>query len=349
MSQEDAAKQALEATVSLSLRVLKVAMIVLAGLFLSSGLFTVEPHEVALVRRLGRVLGTADTRVLKPGAHWAWPVLDEVVRVPALRVERLVTDLFALAPSKETLAGKPAERKGGIDPARDGYLLSGDANVVHATLAMRWQIDDPYAFALRARGREDAEAVAKPLLERAASRNAAGFTIDDLLAAKRDVFLEKVRTDVQDGLNALALGVRVLGVDFAGDVQPPPQVREAFASVAKAIQDRDRLVNEARSQAAAISGGASSEAARIGEQAISEARRLRGDLDADVAVFHALLPEWRRNPSGVESRLLTDVLAQARPEEVFVLRPGENVRVRLERDVKAVREELLRRAKGGEK
>jgi hypothetical protein len=46
---------------------------------------------------------------------------------------------------------------------------------------------------------------------------------------------------------------------------------------------------------------------------------------------------------------VTDVLAAARPEEVFLVRPGESVRVRLERDLKAVREELLRRAKEGEK
>ena len=116
----DPARDALEATVSFSLRVLRGAMAVLAVLFLGSGVFTVEPHEVALVRRLGSVQGAPDRRVLQPGAHWAWPVLDEVVRVPALRDERLATDAFQLEARVSDVTGKPPERTGGLDPERDG-------------------------------------------------------------------------------------------------------------------------------------------------------------------------------------------------------------------------------------
>src|SRR5581483_5738534 len=138
---DDAARAALEATVSLSLRVLRAAMVVLAALFLGSSVFTVEPHEVALVRRLGRVEGAPDRRVLQPGAHWAWPVIDEVVRVPALRDARLETDSFQLDLRATELAGaKPVERTGGLDPERDGYVITGDANILHATIAVHYVI-----------------------------------------------------------------------------------------------------------------------------------------------------------------------------------------------------------------
>jgi membrane protease subunit HflK len=348
---EAAGRAALEATVALSLRVLRAAMVVLLVLFLSSGLFTVEPQEVALVRRLGRVQGPPEKRTLEPGAHWAWPVLDEVVRVEVERAERLSTDAFGMRLTEdEIVKGKPIVREGGIDPdGPDGYLLTGDANIIHATIAAQYRITDAYAFASRVK-LEDSQALAalaRPLLERAVARAAAARPVDDLLTTKKDAFLEEVLKILQDSLDKLGVGVRITGVELARDLQPPPQVREAFASVGAALQDRERIQSVARATASEAQGRALSEALRIREQARSEAKRILGEIDADVAVFDALLPVWRRDRAGLETRLLADAVASVKPEETFIVRPGEEPRLRLERDQKAAQEELLRRAREG--
>lgn len=337
--QEDAARAALEATVSLSLRVLRVAMGVLAAIFLASGLFTVEPHEVALVRRLGSVQGTPEDRVLLPGAHWHWPVIDEVVRVPALLDERLSTDVFELEMRVKDVAGN-VDRKGGLDPERDGYLLLGDANIVHATIAAHYRIEDAYKFSRNAR---DAETLARPLLERAIAKAGAGRSVDDLLTTKKEAFLEDVRAELQRSLDALDAGIRAGAVELARDFVPPPQVRAEFQGVAEAQKQHDVLISEARSKAAERVSGARSEASRIRDDAVSEAKRRTAALGADVAVFHALLPEWRRDRDALAARLLAEVLARAHPEESFVAPPGE-LRLRLERDTRAVEERLLREA-----
>jgi membrane protease subunit HflK len=340
--QDEVARAALESTVTLSLRVLRIAMAVLAVLFLGSGLFTVEPHEVAFVRRLGRIQGSPEMAALEPGAHWAWPALDEVVRVPARRIDRLATDAFALKlTSDEVVTGKPPQREGGLDPERDGYLLTGDANILHATFAARYDIAAPYAFTSRA---EDAVALARPLLERAITRAAASRPVDDLLTAKKEAFLQEVQTTAQRSLDKLETGIRLLGVELAQDLVPPPQVRDAFAAVARAVQQRETVRSEARAAAAAAHGRTLAESAQAREQASSEAKRLGGDVAADVAVFRALLPEWRRDRRGVADRLLRDVLAQAKLEETFLVRPGEGVRVRLERDRREIIQGVLERA-----
>ncbi len=340
---DEVARAALDATVALSLRVLRGAMGVLLVLFLASGLFTVEPHEVALVRRLGKIQGSPEDRTLEPGAHWAWPVIDEVVRIPARRQEGLATNAFALAlTDAEAVSSKPPERKGGIDPERDGYLLTGDANVLHASLAARFQIVDPYAFSSRA---IDATALARPILERACERSAAGRPVDELLTTKKEAFLEDVRSQAQTTLESLGAGIKILAVELTRDLSPPPQVRDAFASVARAAQDRDRMKSDALARAAEEKGMARANAARVREMSSSDAKRLRGEIEADAVVFQALLPEWKRNRKGLEDRLLVEALAKVRPEETFVVHPGETVRIKLERDTKDIREEMLRRAK----
>ncbi|HZU96660.1 MAG TPA: SPFH domain-containing protein [Planctomycetota bacterium] len=339
---EEAARAALEATVSLSLRVLRGAMGVLVLLFLGSSVFTVEQHEVALVRRLGSVIGAPDQRVLPPGAHWAWPVIDEVVRVAARRDERLATDTFQLEARVTDVVGKPPERKNGLDPERDGYLITGDANVLHATIAVQWTIDDAYAFSSRAR---EVPELARPLLERAIAKTAAAMPVDDLLASRKETFLEEVRSELQRSLDALGIGVRAGTVFLAKDFAPPPQARESFAAVTKALQDRDTQISKARGEAAEVVGLARSEASRLRGEARSEAKRRTADVLADQAVFEALLPEWKRDPRAVKARLVADALARSRPEEGFVVPPGEEVRVRLERDTKPAQQKLLERAR----
>jgi membrane protease subunit HflK len=340
--QEDAARAALEATVSLSLRVLRVAMGVLAAIFLASGLFTVEPHEVALVRRLGSVQGTPEDRVLLPGAHWHWPVIDEVVRVPALLDERLSTDVFELEMRVKDLAGN-VERKGGLDPERDGYLLTGDANIIHATVAAHYRIEDAYKFSRNARER-DAETLARPLLERAIAKAGAGRSVDDLLTTKKEAFLEDVRSELQRSLDALDAGIRAGAVELARDFVPPPQVLTEFKGVAEAQKQHDVLISDARSKAAERVSGARSEAARVRDDALSESKRRTAALEADVAVFRALLPEWRRDKDALAARLLSEVLARAHPEESFVAPQGD-LKLRLERDTNAVEERLFREAR----
>ena len=339
---DDAARAALESTVTLSLRVLRGAMVVLGVLFLGSGLFTVEQGDVAFVRRLGKIQGSPDTRTLDPGAHWAWPAIDEVVRVPARRVERLATFAFALQlTNAEAVTGRPPKREGGLDPERDGYLVTGDTNILHATFAARYDIDDPYAFASRA---EDAVALARPVFERAITRAAAGSSVDDLLTARKEAFLQEVQTSAQETLSRLGTGIRLLGVELTQDLAPPPQVRDAFSAVARAAQDRDRLRSEARAAAAERHGQTLADAARAREQATSEAKREAGEVAADAAVFQALLPQWKSDRAGLADRLLRDVLAQAHLEETFVVRPGEGVRVRLERDRRELLQGLIDRS-----
>jgi membrane protease subunit HflK len=345
---DQAAQAALEATVALSLRLLRGAMVVLAALFLCSGFFAVEPHEVALVRRLGRIEGAPDRRVLPPGPHWAWPVVDEVIRVPALRPVRLVTDAFQLEPRATDVTGKAPERKGGLDPERDGYLLTGDANILHATVAVHYQIDDAYAYASRT---VDAEALVAPLLDRAVAKAAATRTVDELLTTGKEAFVEAVRAELQRSLDALGVGLRAGAVELASappralnaDFAPPPQVRENFVAVAKALQKHDEIVSNARGEAAEIVGRARSEAARIRDEARSAAKRSKAGLQADVALFQALLPEWRRDRAAVETRLVAEALAAVHPEETFVAPPGE-LRVKLERDHGTEQRELLQRA-----
>ena len=79
---EDSSTRALSDALSSSFKIVKVLMVALVVIFLGSGIFTVEPNEVAVVLRFGKPVGSGADQVLQQGLHWSFPSpIDEIVTV----------------------------------------------------------------------------------------------------------------------------------------------------------------------------------------------------------------------------------------------------------------------------
>ncbi|MBM4042130.1 MAG: hypothetical protein FJ290_26840, partial [Planctomycetes bacterium] len=149
----DVASQALNEALRVSFRLLKVAMLLVALLFLASGIFTVKQHEQAFILRFGHVVYHTDpatgkpTPILGPGLHFAWPFLvDEVVRFPRERELDLLVSSFWY---KEPPPGQKMVAPPSLDPAESGYNLTGDANILHSRWIVRYNVADPVKFCER--------------------------------------------------------------------------------------------------------------------------------------------------------------------------------------------------------
>ncbi len=341
---DEAATAALEEAAALAFGVLKVVMALLLALFLASGAFTVASHEAAFRRRLG----VLDPEPLHPGLNWGWPVIDEDVRVDR-RPEVHVVRTFDLARGAEDLGRERPVREGGLDPRRDGYLLTGDANLLHVTLAAQVAPQAPLHRALVAA--VDPDALVEVLLERAATRVAASRPVQPLLGAGKEDFQHATRRALQDALDdpALDAGLAALGVE-ARDLAPAPQVRDAFDEVDRAAQEADRLRSQAQAAASRIESGAQVEAARIVARARGEGAALVADARADARRLEALRAQATTPAarSALERRLLAEALTRAfgGVGETFLVGDGE-LRLRLERDASSARAAATREALEG--
>lgn len=334
---EEAATAALEEAVALALSVLKGVIVLLVIAFLASGFFTISSNEVGFIRRLG----VQDDTPLEAGLHWRWQVVDEVLRIDK-RPRTLVSDRFDLARDVEDLAGD-TQRQGGLNPAKDGYLLTGDTNVVHVSLAARVAPRSPY---LQSRTRfADPDAALGALLDRAALQTAAYRKVDALLGGGKAAFLEATKRELQDSLDQIEGGIAVQGVDLERDLSPSPQVREAFGQVTQASQRVDKLRSEAQGEANRISNDAIVSAAKLESDAKARADALLSDASAMKKEYDSQLAAYQRDPRTVRERLLARVLAEALQEvgEAFLVGEGE-LRISLERDTRRERKELQERA-----
>ncbi|MEM6475527.1 MAG: protease modulator HflK [Pseudomonadota bacterium] len=157
-------------------------------------------------------------------------------------------------------------RRDSIGDGSENLILTGDQNLVDLSYIVRWNIKDlvQYNFEL-AEPKETLVEVAE-----AAMRAAIAETqLDTVLSGSgREQVESRVRTRMQDILDAYGAGIAVQGVEIAR-TEAPEQVIEAFNDVLAARQDAERNLNDARKyeqQLLATAQGSAAEFNEIYEQ-----------------------------------------------------------------------------------
>jgi Cu+-exporting ATPase len=275
-----------------------------------SGLTQVGPDEVAVVRRFGRPL----QQDLGPGLYWRWPwPIEEVVRVQPDRV-RLVEIGFRSGPSPASLAtplewSSPHGGDGFRRLVEEGTMITGDGNLVELLATVRYHIHPQglhsYLFEVRDPEETIRAAAESALRETVASRPIAELLTTQRAQVQREV-LQRLRLRLQDygrgpwvQLDGLALH----------DLHPPQDTVYAFDEVIRAMQDRDRQVNDAEAEARRNKSQAEAEEMQVRAQAEAEYSEKTLKARADREVF--LLRLKARTQLGVaeEWQLLHGTLA----------------------------------------
>ncbi len=263
--------------------------------------YQVEPDEVGVIRRFGRFAGTSD-----PGPHFRIPFgVDRVTKVPVQRQLKMELGFRTAAAGVET-----AYRGASAELSRESLMLTGDLNVAVVEWIVQYKIKDPYAFLFRIRNVEDT----LRSLSEAAMRSVVGdHSVNEVLTTGR----QKVAAEAKDALQHLAdrydAGVDIQQVVLQ-DVNPPDPVKPSFNEVNQAIQEKERLINEAQAELNKViprSRGEAEQAIRAAEgYAIERVNRARGEANR----FKAVHEEYQRAPDVTRRRLYLETVAEVLPK-----------------------------------
>ncbi len=257
--------------------VLKIIMVILVVLFITSGIFQVGPDENALVLRFGKIQEFRsetgeNVKVLGPGLHWNWPEpITEIIKIPVGREQTVAIESFwYFETAAEKLGTSPGRPGPTLDRKRDGYCLTrgesltglagADYGIVHGKWQLTYKIKDIEKFYTNiyyeAPGPgEDFLDVASesvdPLLKAIASdaivRTMVKYTIDQA-KANEDSIKNNIKRLIEQKLKRLGSGIVV--EDFsAGRITWPRQVAAAFDDPTLAGQKKDQDLRDARSYA----------------------------------------------------------------------------------------------------
>jgi len=263
-----------------SFGILKLVMFVLVVLYFLSGWYAVEPGEAAVVYRFGRIVKGAGTGVNTSGWGWSWPYpIDRVEKVDTK--ERNLPFEFMLKLTEAERASKKIGMKfGNLKPEADDYLVTGDANVLHAALKVQYRVTEAgvldYLKNVYDMPRERPAGVdpnrATPAYENypeytilnnlarnAAIETAANWPALAIRGVEQEEFINAVERRLNEKLEALEaagtpLGIRlrengIIAVKYQDleAVFPPRQTQGAFDAVFQAETRKAQQLAKARS------------------------------------------------------------------------------------------------------
>jgi Cu+-exporting ATPase len=263
-----------------------VVAVLLAG-YVLSGLTRIGPDETGIVRRFGRPLDDD----LRPGLHWRWPwPVEYILRLQPDRIQTVEVGFRTIAGSSATptsLAWTSTHGGDGIERRpEEAVMITGDGNLLEVQATVRYALADPRTFFFEVRAPDE---VIRSAAESVLRETVAGRPFQDLLTADRGRFQREVLTRLEQRLAAHethGLGVRLDGL-FLADIHPPQEVVQAYHDVTKAMEARDRLVNQAEAEARREESKARWQALRIVREADAAKQEKTTQAEAARATFEA--------------------------------------------------------------
>ncbi|MFW5996577.1 MAG: SPFH domain-containing protein [Lentisphaeria bacterium] len=325
-----------------SLRVIIVLGIIL---IFFQGVFYVRDYEKAMLFRFGELVAKEGSSVLESGRlYWAWPYpIDVVKRIPAFRPVSIVSEQFWPRQEKISMEGEEKasiDTASGLAPGQDGYLLTGDANIIHATWNVTYQISDAENYYMDFysgdAGMESdtivssqaAERIVKYCLDNVVLKEIAQWSVEDVIRLSRqtqelasaaeedeegeeptqrtfisDVVEERLRSELAD----FNLGIEIQQVSLT-NLQPPVVTAQAFQEVLEAAQEYERAREQAETYRDERTNRAEGEAATVTAEAEAYKKRVVSSVKADRDYFLKVLEEYQDNPETMLVALYTDTV-----------------------------------------
>lgn len=278
---------------------------IMAILYLLSGITIVKPDETAVILRWGRLVGT--TPALQqhgPGLLFALPrPIDQVVRVQVKHVWEVTVK--TLAPFLDT--SDEADNGLSLDPLVQGYAVTGDQNIVQATVVARYRVRDPAEWAFYGPKSEDAIRVE---VTGAMVRSLGEMGVDRVLSDGRKTLVATVARRVQDGLDASRSGLELSSLELT-NLAPPGALSGEFDAVQTAFIEAQTRQNDAKAFAESAIPQAQAEADASIQTAHGNADSDLAFAQGDAEAFRALDKEYRANPEVVSERLYRDGVERA--------------------------------------
>jgi membrane protease subunit HflK len=295
--------------------------------YLASGVHFIKPGESALVLRFGHL----QPRAHGPGLLIAFPEpIDRVVRLATggpreLKLESWQARELPRTTHNESEFGPLRHH---LNPARDGYTLTGDANIVQSSFSLRYQIIDPVRFYSIA---ADPDALIAALFYQTAARTLARAPIDEIIPSGLAAYRDRTLAELEKQLTPLDLGIALGGLEIR-ELLPPKPVLPAFQDVNSAKVEGQTYVEEARTYRARTRQMAEAEANGIRARATAEAAAVLTRAQGEADGFLAILGASREAPRELRERLLTEAREEVLPKlrQVAVL-PGDGARTLLVR------------------
>ncbi len=287
-------------------RLLASALVAVVLLWAGSGLFTVAPGELGVIKRFGAIEGAP----VGPGLHYALPApfgSHDTIDVTGVR---------------RTVIGLLSDDPRSLPDREASWHLVGDENIAELILSVHWGAHADGALAFQY-GVADQEALVRNVVLAMVRRQLGGMSISQALTTHRLPLERELLALVRARLDVCKSGVAVHTIQIL-DAHAPIEVHAAFRDVAGALEDRATQIHDARAREASQLPEARGDAERIVAEARGEAARSVHRARGEAHRFSALIDVYDRWPEVTRKRMQLEALERVLPRMRKYLKPTES-------------------------
>jgi membrane protease subunit HflK len=269
-------------------------LIIIAFVWLASGLYRVGPDEQGVVLRFGKFVKTT-----QPGLHYHIPLPVETVQTPKVtKVNRIDIGFRSERDSGFSQGG------GVADVPQESLMLTGDENIVNIDFSVFWVIKDAGKFLFEI---QDPEGTVKAAAETAMREVIAKSKIQPVLTEGRAQIEIETQEIIQSILDEYNSGIQITQVQTQ-KADPPDQVIDAFRDVQAARADMERSKNEAEAYANDVIPRARGEAARIMQAAEAYKQKVVAAAEGEASRFVSIYSEYAKAKEVTQERMYLETM-----------------------------------------
>ena len=283
----------------LSPKMIVVGIVVLLIIIMGfSSFYMVDQKEEAVILLFGEY-----SRKTQPGLHFKLPFgIEKNYNVPT---QRNLTEEFGYRTERPGVT----TRYSTLDYSRESIMLTGDLNIVDVKWIIQYQINDARAWLFNV---ENQRKTIRDISQSVINLLVGDRTIFDVIGSERTNIEEKGKTMMNKFFDLYEIGIQVKTVKLQNIVPPRGTVQDAFEDVNKAIQDRNRLINEGKESYNNAIPKARGFALKTIQESEGYATEKVNKAKGDVARFLAVYSEYRKSPRVTRMRLYYEMF-----EELF--------------------------------
>jgi modulator of FtsH protease HflK len=258
-----------------------VALVVLGWLL--TGVFVVQPNEEGVITRFG-----VYSRSVEPGLHYHLPAPIEAAQ------------LVSVTNQNKTVIGGAQ----GAQEPDESLMLTGDENIVDLSFTVQWHVSDAaqYLFDIR-----DPDAAVKSVAESSMREIVGRSKLTDIITSGRGAVQNQTLDLMQRILDRYHSGVTIDAVQIQ-NANPPPEVVPAYQDIARAGQDAQSYINDANKYRNRVVNEAKGDAAKITQASEGYREQVIKEAQGQAARFDQLYAQYRRAPELTRQRIYIETM-----------------------------------------
>ena len=311
--------KALSKSLQMAFVILLLVILFMLVRFISfGGYFAVKAQEAVIVLQFGKYKD-----VYTRDWHWFLPYpVNRFIHIKT-SPEYMTVDFSSRA--AQLMPGAPVPP---LEIGRDGYMLSGDGNILHSNWKIGYRVSDPRKFYENVLSSGDVSAedenitegdvklglrgprtMLKNLFRRAVIQTSASYNVGDIYDTKRSVYADAVKSLFIRLVNDAELGISVDDV-VLNSITPPVKTAAAFNEVASAMNQKAALKNQAEEYSMTVLN----EAAKARSAIIADAEAYRisvvSNIKSESIYFESIAKEYLASPRTVLMTLYNNTLSE---------------------------------------